>query len=242
MDRIACSNLWMRFGGFAALRGIDLSLPAGQYAILVGLNGAGKSTLLKALGGWIRPSDGAVAIDGLAFERAERRLRARVKLVPDTPAFYPELTAWEHLQVVAQAHGLERWQSEAERLLSAFSMAPHQGAYPASLSRGMQYKLALAMSLLAAPSALLLDEPYGALDPASQLYLAERLTLLARAGATVLASTHLLPPTHPPDRILMLMAGTLQRDALLDEVWSGSAEGLAALPHQLLVSGSAVDA
>lgn len=76
--------------------------------------------------------------------------------------------------MAAQAHGQERWQPEAERLLAAFSMDHHQGAYPASFSRGMQYKLALAMSLLAAPAALLLDEPYGALDPASQLYLADR--------------------------------------------------------------------
>lgn len=106
----------------------------------------------------------------------------------------------------------------------------------------MQYKLALAMSLLTSPSALLLDEPFGPLDPASQLNLAQKLEALARDGATVLAATHLLPPLHPPDRVLVLVDGTLRRDAELSAVWSGGSEALASLPHRLLADAQQVDA
>ena len=94
--------------------------------------------------------------------------RSHIVLVPDTPPFYDELTAWEHLQFNAQAHRLRRLGGAAPKTCStATGLLNNKDAFPFSFSRGMRYKLALCMGLLVEPKILLLDEPLGPLDPVS---------------------------------------------------------------------------
>jgi ABC-2 type transport system ATP-binding protein len=227
-------DLVVEYGSYRALRGVTLDLPERQYAILVGENGAGKSTLLKCLAGWLRPTEGAVAVRGLDWERHERAIRRWIKYVPDTPQFYPELTAWEHMEVVAQAHGLGTgWHGQARSLLDRFSLDAHARALPASFSRGMQYKLAVALCLLTEPAIFLLDEPFGPLDPYSQHRLASCLAETVAGGATVLASTHVLPDGDPPERVLVLDRGLLAADVALSTWWDGILP-LSEVPGRLL--------
>lgn len=211
-------------------------VPAGQYVVLLGENGAGKSSLLKCLAGWMRPTEGTVRIDGRSLERDERAIRSRLKLVPDTPTFYPELTAAEHIDLVARAHRLEAGHREtAGELMAAFGLAANAHAYPAAYSRGMQYKLALVLALLTRPTLLLLDEPFAPLDPSAQILLATHLRRLTAAGATVVASTHVLPGEAPPDRALVLDAGRLVRDVALSADAAARARDPANLPQRILL-------
>lgn len=191
------------------LTGLSFTLIRGEVAILIGRNGAGKSTLLRSLAGWTRPDAGKILLDGVDITQREREARAGLVLVPDTPAFYDDLTAWEHLRFVAQAHRLRDWQATADTWLERFGIAASRDATPQTFSRGMRYKLALCLALLIQPKLLLLDEPFGPLDPVSAEALWDILAETANAGASVLLSSHQLPPDALPDRYIVLEQGEL---------------------------------
>ncbi len=231
--RIEVNDLSVKFGSYLALQHISLHIPSGEYWILVGENGAGKSTLLQCLALWTRPTSGTVLIDGYETVRHERLLRSRIKFVPDTPAFYSELTAWEHAQLVATLHHLPHWEPLAQELFHAFSLDQSMKAYPASYSRGMQYKLALLLCLLTQPSILLLDEPFGPLDPVSQNHLTARLSQLCHQGTTLLVTTHLLPETATPDHLVFLNQGRVTVDWNWQQVTDHFPGSIATLPYRI---------
>lgn len=191
-----------------AVSEVSLEVHAGEIVVLVGRNGAGKSTLLRCLAGWLRPLPGEVHVLGQPVATAERAVRRKVILVPDTPTFYDELTAWEHLAFYAQANRLAGWEARAGRLLRRFGLWSGRRSYPFTFSRGMRYKLALCLALLVEPRLLLLDEPLGPLDPVSAGFLWEDLTRSRSQGHSVLLSSHQLPEAEP-DRYLVMEEGRL---------------------------------
>ncbi len=210
---LSALDLRYRYGAFEALRGVSLNLGAGELVALVGRNGAGKSTLLRCLAGWYQVEAGSVRSGP-----AQNAAPCRVVLVPDTPSFYAELTAWEHLQFISQLHGRVSWQAEAGQLLKALGLKGHERAYASSFSRGMQYKLALAVALLSRPEVLLLDEPFGPLDALSSEALYGELRRFAAEGRAVLVSAHQMPQAVAPDRFLLLENGELLVDAAAEEL------------------------
>lgn len=213
------SGVHFHYGSYHALDDVTFEVHGGEIAALVGRNGAGKSTLMRCIAGWTPLRDGDVLIDGVSLRQSERSYRQHLLLVPDVPVFYPELTAWENLQFIAQVRGQRGWQEEAERRLSVFGLLEHRTAYPSSFSRGMQYKLALSLALLAQPELLLLDEPFGPLDPLSATALWDEIRAYTEGGGAVLMSSHQLPRDVQPDRFIALEGGRV----LID----GSTEGLA---------------
>jgi ABC-2 type transport system ATP-binding protein len=179
------------YGGFQALHPTDLALEPRQIAILTGPNGAGKSTFLLCLAGLLRPSEGQVVIDGHDLYRAEAEARQALAFVPDVPRFYAELTAWEHLFFMAQAHRAgEGFDARAEQLMKDFGLWEARHLYPHHYSRGMRLKLGLLLALIRPFKVLLLDEPTSALDQESTNLLLARLADLRYAGAAILLSTH----------------------------------------------------
>ncbi len=198
-----------RYGSVAVLHDVSFMLLAGEIAVLIGCNGAGKTTLLRCLAGWSHASAGEVRLGGVSLGTEERRARAQVVLVPDTPSFYDELTAWEHLQLVAGLHRLAGWEARAARLLDVFGLTPQRDVYPFTFSRGMRYKLALSMALLLEQSLLLLDEPFAPLDPQSAVDLWGELEALRAAGSAVLLSSHALPAGTEPDRYIVIEQGRI---------------------------------
>jgi ABC-2 type transport system ATP-binding protein len=206
------------YGASPALRDVSLTVWAGELVALVGRNGAGKSTLLRLLAAWTRSSGGGIRVCGRDVRRDERAVREHVVLVPDTPRFYDELTAWEHLQFVANAHRKSGWQEEGERLLRYTGLWAQRDAFPLTYSRGMRYKLALCMALLVGPDLLLLDEPFGPLDPVSADRVWTRLEASRDRGMGILLSTHQLPPGATPDRYIVMEEGELIAAGTPDEL------------------------
>jgi ABC-2 type transport system ATP-binding protein len=199
-----------KYGSFTALSDATFSVHSGGELIaLVGRNGAGKSTLLRCIAGWTRPSEGEIQVLGQPIVQGERTMREHVVLLPDTPQFYDELTAWEHLQFVAQAHGWSDWEGEAEDLLHRYGLMTNRDAFPFAFSRGMRYKLALCMALLVEPKVLLMDEPLGPLDPVSADELWVELNNHRNDGMTILLSSHQLPPEAYPDRYFIMEQGEI---------------------------------
>jgi ABC-2 type transport system ATP-binding protein len=215
---LSVQNIGYVYGSFHALTDVTFDLNEGQLVALVGRNGAGKSTLLKCIAGWTRATDGNVSILGQSVNTDERQIREHVVLVPDTPPFYDELTAWEHLQLNAQLHGWQNWEDDAVDLLRRYGLYPNRSAFPFSFSRGMRYKLALCMALLIEPKILLLDEPLGPLDPVSADDLWEELNRHRTEGMTILLSSHQLPQEAHPDQYLIMEGGELIGRGTPDEL------------------------
>ena len=207
-----------KYGSFQALSGVSLTAEPGQMIALVGRNGAGKSTLLRCIAGWTEITNGEVRILGQSVAKNEQFVRENVILLPDTPPFYDELTAWEHMQFVAQAHGWDNWEDEAEDLLSRYGLLNNRDAFPFAFSRGMRYKLALCMALLVEPKLLLMDEPLGPLDPVSADDLWEELNRHRNDGMTILLSSHQLPQEAHPDSYLVMEQGEIIANGSPDDL------------------------
>jgi ABC-2 type transport system ATP-binding protein len=184
-------DLTRAYGPFRALAPTSLVLESGDLVALSGPNGAGKSTLLLCLSGLLRPTAGAVRVEGFDLYHDEVEARSRLAFVPDVPRFYTELTAWEHLKFMAYAYrcadGFER---RAEGLLKEFGLWEARDLFPHNYSRGMRLKLGLLMAFIRPLRVLLLDEPTSALDAESVTLLSERLLALRDEGGAVLFSSH----------------------------------------------------
>jgi ABC-2 type transport system ATP-binding protein len=188
---LQATDLSHKYGNFWALRPLDLTLHPGEIAILEGPNGSGKTTLLLCLAGLLRPSSGEIRVDGCLAGNDEPAVKRCIAFVPDVPRFYAELTAWEHLQFIASAHGaLEGFAGRAGALLKQFGLWEARDLFPHNYSRGMSLKLGLLLALIRPFKILLLDEPASAIDVGSRELLVQHLLDLRAQGAGILLSAH----------------------------------------------------
>ena len=178
----------------------------------MGSNGAGKSTLLRCLAGWDALDEGRVELLGRRFDGADRAQRTLVAFVPDVPAFYDDLTAGEHVRFVQRANRLDPADDLAEELMTRFGLDGKRDLLPLSYSRGMRQKLALVLAFARRPRLLLLDEPYGPLDPEASRVLSALLEEARAAGTAIVASCHHDVPGFCPDAVLRLEDGRLSAE------------------------------
>jgi ABC-type multidrug transport system ATPase subunit len=177
---IEARNVGRLFGDKRVLRGVDLDVPRGGFALVTGPNGAGKTTLLRMCVGLALPSEGELRVDVT---------RERIGFLAHDPLVYRELTALENLDLYGQLYRVPERKERVGMLLERFGLweARHErvGAY----SRGMTQRLALCRVLLHDPALLVLDEPYTALDAQGADLLDEQLDEL-HGDRTFLVSTH----------------------------------------------------
>ncbi len=178
------------YGERRVLHPISLKLAAGECVALLGHNGSGKSTLLRIAAGRELPTSGTVHFDGLAMDENDPRIRARVAVVGDTVACYPDLSVREHLLLVAVAHGVADARSWIEHVLVERNLAERADALPSALSSGQMQALLLACAMVRPRDLLLLDEPEQRLDPDARRQLADLLKAELADGVAVLLVTH----------------------------------------------------
>lgn len=211
---LRAEGLGCRYGKTEVFGGASFALRAGEVAFLTGPNGAGKSTLLRCLAGWDAPAEGFVELCGARFDGSDRAQRSLLAFVPDVPSFYDDLTAGEHIRFVRQANRLDAADDPSDELMARFGLDGQRDRLPSSYSRGMRQKLALVLALARAPRLLLLDEPYGPLDPDAAAVLSALVGEARDAGAAVLVSCHHDVPNLRPDKLARLEGGRLDvRDA-----------------------------
>jgi ABC-2 type transport system ATP-binding protein len=201
-------NVSVWFGQKVALSELSCSFGPGVTGLL-GPNGAGKSTLMRALVGMIPVNHGAVRIGGLD-PRAERRVHARVALVPEDEAVPAGLTARGLVEYVAALHGVPAGADRVEEALEAVGLVPVADRRVDGFSKGMRQRTKVAAALVKQPDVLVLDEPLNGADPVQRRHLIELFTRLGSAGRTVIVSSHVLDEVEQlADRVVVLMHGRL---------------------------------
>jgi heme exporter protein A len=206
------------FGATVALRSVDLDVPIGSYAALMGANGAGKSTLLKVISGLAVPTKGTVTIAGVEMRRAGPKLRERVGIVGHESMLYPDLTPRENLRFHAKIFGVRDPGAAIEWTTDALSVGHVLDRPVRTLSRGTKQRVALARALLHDPSVILLDEPYTGLDEAAAASLSALLEELATPERVLLVTLHdVARAISGPRRLLVLSDGRIVLDQPTNE-------------------------
>ncbi|MBI4563776.1 MAG: ABC transporter ATP-binding protein [Planctomycetes bacterium] len=217
---IEIKNLGKHFGFRKALEGVSLTVERGDMFGLIGPNGAGKTTLLRILATVLRPHGGSAWIDGLSVTRDAEEVRRIIGYMPDHFGVYEELQVQEYLDFFACAFGMKgaRRKSVVDGILDLVDLARKRNALIATLSRGMQQRLALARVLIHDPKVLILDEPASGLDPRARIEIRALLKELRRMGKTVLISSHILADLADLcNRIGLIEKGKLLYAGGLDE-------------------------
>ncbi|GAA0605535.1 ABC transporter ATP-binding protein [Kribbella sandramycini] len=172
------------------IEGLTFTLAAGQAIALVGPNGAGKTTVLKCIVGAAEPAAGVILLDGLPIDERSETVRRDVATLLDDLDFFPDLTAAEHLDLLARAHGNPTPEDLVDTVLDDIGLLSAADQLPGSLSSGQRRRLALATTLVRPRKLLVLDEPEARLDTAGVTWLADRLAAEKATGTAILFASH----------------------------------------------------
>jgi heme exporter protein A len=210
MIAVAAAGICRRYGRRWALNDVSFEVPEGSLVMVTGRNGSGKSTLLRVLATAIRADRGTVRILGLDARDDRDRVRQKIALLGHRTHLYEPLTALENLAVVARFLGADAGRTPLLARLEEVGLGDRGDDPVQTFSAGMRQRLALASVLQQQARVVLLDEPYGHLDPPGFLLVDGLLQRLRKQGATVLMATHLLSRgRNLCDRSLVLDAGRL---------------------------------
>ncbi|HEX7746860.1 MAG TPA: ATP-binding cassette domain-containing protein, partial [Micromonosporaceae bacterium] len=207
---IVMTGLHKRFGKVDALRGLDLTVPAGTVCGVLGPNGAGKTTALRILATLLRPDAGHATVAGFDVVRQAEQVRGSIGLAGQHAAIDTRLTGRENLRLFARLHhlGERRARARADELLDRFDLADAADRLVGTYSGGMRRRLDVVASLITNPPVLFLDEPTTGLDPHSRNAIWHSIRDLVARGTTVLLTTQYLDEAdHLADDIAVIAGG-----------------------------------
>ncbi len=202
------------------LRGIDFSVPAGQFVAIMGASGSGKSTLLGLLAGLDTPTSGRIVLDGEDITGLDEDTLAGVRgrkigFVFQSYHLIPTLTAEENVLLPHELTGGRDGLGRARELLASVGLQDRRDHYPIQLSGGEQQRVALARAFMVRPPILMADEPTGNLDSANGRHVLDLLTSLNRSeGTTLILVTHDRDLAAQADRVITLVDGRIAADEL----------------------------
>ena len=197
MDSVASAPAVIRLAGVARrfgqrwiLRGVDLTVEAGEVVAMTGRNGSGKTTLLRIIGTVLRPTRGTAAVLGHDTVRGGAEIRGRVGLLGHNSGLYDDLTAAENLIFAMRMGGRSADTLAIGQALEHVGLGHVAGERARGFSAGMRRRLGLARLLLRPPEVLLLDEPYASFDEDGIDIVNAFIAQVARSGGVVLMTTH----------------------------------------------------
>jgi ABC-2 type transport system ATP-binding protein len=205
---LAVQGISRWYGNVVAVNDISFSLGPGITGLL-GPNGAGKSTLLHMLSGLLKPSSGSATVRGeSAWENPE--IYRHVGLVPEKESVYPFLSGLEFVKLSARLHDLADVEGASLAALAEVDMLEAKDRATGTYSKGMKQRVKIAAAIVHKPSILILDEPFNGADPRQRLRMMDMLRAMARAGATILFSSHILEEVERlAENVLVIVAGRL---------------------------------
>src|SRR5688572_3225934 len=204
-------DLQKSYSGRSALGPVSFEIERGETVGILGRNGAGKTTLLRILAGDLRPSAGAVWIDGVDAVQQPREARVRIGYLPEVPPVYDDMRVGDFLAFAARLRGVTA-SAIAERVRAAEQRSQTEQVHDElvrHLSHGYRQRVGLAQAIVHDPPLLILDEPTHDLDPV-QIVEMRNLIRGLKGSYTVILSSHILPEIHETcDRLLVINAGRI---------------------------------
>lgn len=178
---------------FIALNELNMEIRRGDIYGFVGENGAGKTTLMRILAGWARQTSGYITLFGESSEKGLCQKRRHINGIIETPALYPDLTAWDNLEVCRLQRGIAD-QECIHQALRAVGLTGEDAdcTKTKKFSFGMKQRLGIAMALLGKPQFLFFDEPLNGLDPIGIRDFHKLIRAMSKNGITILISSHML--------------------------------------------------
>lgn len=236
MSAVGFAGVAKAFGEHAALAGIDLGIAAGSFVALIGTSGSGKTTLLKTINRLVVPDAGTVSVDGVDVATVDAvALRRGIGTVFQNVGLFPHMDVAANIASVPRLLGWSRARAAA-RVIELLDLVDLPAAVatrlPAELSGGQRQRVGVARALAAGPRLMLLDEPFGALDPTTRDALATRYRdLHGRLGLTSIMVTHdVQEALLLADRIVVLRDGRVVADATPAALMAGAGDaGVAAM-------------
>ena len=205
--QIAFSSVTLHLGGKVIVESVSLDVKPGEFLCIVGASGCGKTTALRLAAGLYQPTSGTVKFDGKPMLAPRRDIA--IVFQDYGKALLPWRTAAGNISLALEASGVTSSEraTRIDELLKKVGLPDHAGKYPAEMSGGMQQRLQIARCLAQEPKALLMDEPFGALDAMTRQGLQDEVLALVRASeATVIFVTHDLEEAiYLGDRVIGLL-------------------------------------
>lgn len=206
-----------RFGDFTAVNDLSFDVPEGGIFGFLGGNGAGKTTSLRMALDIIRPTSGAIEILG---RKPGRENAAEIGFLPEERGLYRRMSVLDTIVYFGRLKGMEQAEAKksAERLIERFGLGEWAKSMIEKLSKGMSQKVQVASAMVNAPRLLILDEPFSGLDPVNQQVLEDIVVEMAKAGSTVIFSTHIMQQAERlTNRIVLLSRGRKVFEGTQDE-------------------------
>jgi ABC-2 type transport system ATP-binding protein len=223
-DAVQAKGLVKDFGDVSAVDGIDLRIPRGSFYGIAGPNGAGKSTTLRMLTGLLRPDAGSAEVGGVQVWPNPRLAKSVLGFVPDNPVLFDRLTAPEMLQYAGMLHRMppEAIVARSTELLRVLDLEDSRNRLIADFSLGMVKRIGLGVALLHNPRVLVLDEPFGALDPVNAQVIEDLLQRFRSGGGTVVFASHVMDVVQRLcDRVVVIASGRVLAEGPVSEVSGG---------------------
>jgi ABC-2 type transport system ATP-binding protein len=207
---IVVKDLQKSYGGLKVLRGIDFSVKRGSVLALLGPNGAGKTTTIRILSTLLKPDGGQALVNGHDVVKEDALARASIGLTGQYAAVDEYLTGEENLFMIGRLYRMSKADARrrTDQLLKQFDLVKPSTRAVKTYSGGMRRRLDLAMSLIASPPIIFLDEPTTGLDPRSRLAMWGMIKQLVEAGTTILLTTQYMDEAdHLADEIVVIDNG-----------------------------------
>jgi len=208
------------FGELVAVESLDLTIRRGEVFGLLGPNGSGKTTTIRMLCGLLVPTSGDATVVGFDILTQSEQLRRNIGYMSQRYGLYDELTVYENIRFYASVYGLRGEVREARirELMEDLGLTPRRDQMAGTLSGGWKQRLALASATAHEPQMLFLDEPTAGVDPAARRRFWQITYDLAKAGTTILVTTHYMDEAARCERVALLSRGHLIALGTPDEV------------------------
>lgn len=191
MNAVEIKGLTKNFGDKQALKGLNMTVPAGAIYGFIGENGSGKSTTEKLICGLLVPDGGTIKLFGRDYTDAD--IRARVGVLIEAPGCFPNYSVWNNMMLQAANLSIKNPAKEVRKILKTVRMEGAAGNKYKNCSLGMKQRIGIAMALLGHPALLVLDEPINGLDADGMRIMREVLAdITQNQGCTVVVSSHIL--------------------------------------------------
>ncbi|HEX2926751.1 MAG TPA: ATP-binding cassette domain-containing protein [Ruminiclostridium sp.] len=216
---IEVKGLRKSFKNTEVLKGVDFEVKRGEIFALLGSNGAGKTTMVSILSTLQKFDGGAASICGFDVLRQPGKVRENISLTGQFAAVDELLTGKENIILIAKLRSVPKADQVADELLRRFGLTNAANKRAGTYSGGMKRRLDIAMSLVATPSVIFLDEPTTGLDPEGRLEVWKTVKELAGSGVTILLTTQYLDEAEQlADKIAILKDGKIIANGTLEEL------------------------